>query len=165
MAPGSPTTGGKIWHEANCHCGAIRYRVLCLPLSPPSKEEAVDAKSDGSAGGDSDTEHLKLQQRVNNCNCSSCTKKGYLNVLVPRSGIMVKVPSATTSETLELNPGTKDCDGSAWAAETLSSYVYNHQQHVFCKLCGCGVWIDGEGQDGAEARSEKDILGVNVSFP
>lgn len=51
----------KVWYEANCHCGAIKYRV-----NVPSLET----------------------QKVTNCNCSICCKNGYLNVYPKRTDVV-----------------------------------------------------------------------------
>lgn len=44
---------GKVWYEANCHCGDIKYKIKLPSL---------------------DT------HQVNSCNCSICTKNGYFLV-------------------------------------------------------------------------------------
>lgn len=68
-----------------CHCGAVRLRVTVR------------------------------RWRVSECNCSICTKKGYLHVVVP-------------GEDLELLQG----------ADSLSTYEFNTgtAKHHFCRVCG-----------------------------
>ena len=51
----------EIWYEANCHCGAIKYAIKLPPL------ESMEIMS---------------------CNCSICTKNGYLNVYTKRKDIV-----------------------------------------------------------------------------
>ena len=53
MAHGTTEGDGKLWYEANCHCGAVKYKVKLPNLET----------------------HL-----VTSCNCSICTKNGYFNV-------------------------------------------------------------------------------------
>lgn len=54
-------TPAKVWYEANCHCGAIKYKVNISPLE---------------------------RQKVTNCNCSICCKNGYLNVYPKRTDVV-----------------------------------------------------------------------------
>lgn len=54
-------TPAKVWYEANCHCGAVKYRV-----NTPSLEG----------------------RKVTNCNCSICCKNGYLNVYPKRTDVV-----------------------------------------------------------------------------
>lgn len=71
--------------EGGCHCGTIRFRVRV------GKLEAID------------------------CNCSICTRKGFLHVIVP-------------PEDFTLLRGT----------DALSTYRFNTgvAQHHFCRNCG-----------------------------
>jgi hypothetical protein len=68
-----------------CHCGAVRFRATVRDF------------------------------RVSDCNCSLCSKKGYLHVIVPK-------------EDFELLSG----------ADALSTYTFNTHtaKHHFCKVCG-----------------------------
>lgn len=72
-------------YEGGCHCGAVRFRVLV------DHYEALD------------------------CNCSICTKKGFLHLIVP-------------PEQFTLLQG----------AEVLSTYIFNTgvARHTFCSICG-----------------------------
>ena len=56
-----PEPSAKVWYEANCHCGAVKYKV-----HTPSLEG----------------------QRVTNCNCSICCKNGYLNIYPKRTDVV-----------------------------------------------------------------------------
>jgi len=71
--------------QGGCHCGRVRFRVTA----------------------DLD--------RVTECNCSICSKKGFLHLIVPR-------------ERFELLSGKDD----------LTTYTFNTgvAQHTFCKYCG-----------------------------
>jgi hypothetical protein len=77
---------GMIRHGGGCHCGAVRFEVLA-----PSTLDVLD------------------------CNCSICTKSGYLHLIVPR-------------ERFELLAG----------ADQLSDYRFNTgtARHLFCAICG-----------------------------
>src|SRR5262245_47823610 len=68
-----------------CHCGAVRFEVT-------------------------------IRSRVvSDCNCSMCTKKGFLHLIVPESDFRLLA-----------------------GAEQLSCYTFNTHvaQHLFCKRCG-----------------------------
>jgi hypothetical protein len=90
-------------HEGGCHCRRVRFRV---------QDDLL---------------------RVTECNCSMCTKKGYLHVIVPR-------------ERFELLSGESD----------LTTYRFNTgvAQHHFCKHCGIhGFYVP---------RSDPDKIDVNA---
>jgi len=72
-------------HEGSCHCGAVRFRVRVRAY------EAVE------------------------CNCSICTKKGFLHLIVP-------------PEDFELLTGE----------QALETYTFNTgiAKHRFCRCCG-----------------------------
>ncbi|MBI2964354.1 MAG: GFA family protein [Deltaproteobacteria bacterium] len=86
-----------------CHCGRVRFRV-----------EAT-------------------LERVTECNCSVCSKKGFLHLIVPR-------------ERFELLAG----------ADELSTYRFNTgvAQHLFCRHCGIHSFY--------VPRSDPDKIDVNV---
>ena len=90
-------------HEGGCHCGRVRFRVTA----------------------DLD--------RVTNCNCSICTKKGFLHLIVAR-------------DQFELVSGNDD----------LTTYRFNTgvAQHKFCKRCGVHPFY--------VPRSDPDKIDVNV---
>ena len=89
--------------EGGCHCGAVRYRVSF------SKREAV------------------------RCNCSICTKKGFLHLIVPETDF-------------ELLRG----------AEAISTYTFGTHtaKHHFCRVCGIHSFY--------RPRSSPDCIDVNV---
>jgi hypothetical protein len=90
-------------YEGGCHCGRVRFRVTA----------------------DLD--------RVTNCNCSICTKKGFLHLIVAR-------------DQFELVSGNDD----------LTTYRFNTAvaRHMFCKRCGVHPFY--------VPRSDPDKIDVNV---
>ncbi|MEW5849119.1 MAG: GFA family protein [Myxococcota bacterium] len=90
-------------YVGGCHCGAVRFRVSTDSL------EALD------------------------CNCSICTKKGFLHLIVPR-------------ERFTLLQG----------AEFLTTYTFNTHvaKHTFCRVCGIHPFYT--------PRSHPDGVDVNV---
>ena len=90
-------------YEGGCHCGRIRFRVT------------TDLKNVGT------------------CNCSVCTKKGYLHLIVAPAQF-------------ELIAGKDD----------LSTYQFNTKiaKHQFCRHCGVAPFY--------VPRSDPDKIDVNV---
>ena len=90
-------------YEGGCHCGAVRFRVVVE------------------------------QQKVDDCNCSICKKKGFLHLIVP-------------SEQFTLLQG----------ADVLTTYKFNTgvAQHMFCGICGIHSFY--------RPRSHPDGIDVNV---
>jgi hypothetical protein len=90
-------------YEGGCHCGRVRFRVI--------------AELTGIA----------------DCNCSVCTKKGFLHLIVP-------------PEQFELLSGADD----------LSTYQFNTgtAKHSFCRQCGIHPFY--------VPRSDPDKIDVNV---
>jgi hypothetical protein len=86
-----------------CHCGRVRFRVGA----------ALD--------------------RITECNCSMCTKKGFLHLIVPR-------------EQFELVSGADD----------LATYEFNTRvaKHHFCRHCGIHSFY--------VPRSDPDKIDVNA---
>lgn len=73
-------------HVGGCHCGRVRFEV-----EAPAEIEASE------------------------CNCSICTKSGFLHLIVPKSRF-------------SLTQGS----------ESLTTYTFNTgiAKHLFCKVCG-----------------------------
>jgi hypothetical protein len=90
-------------YTGGCHCGLVRFRVT----------------SDFA--------------RVSDCNCSMCTKKGFVHLIVPLAQF-------------ELLSGK----------ENLSTYTFNTgvAKHTFCKTCGIHPFYT--------PRSDPDKVDVNV---
>ena len=90
-------------YEGGCHCGRVRFRVTA----------------------DLD--------RVTECNCSMCTMKGFLHLIVP-------------PEQFELLSGRDD----------LTTYEFNTRvaKHHFCRHCGVHSFY--------VPRSDPDKIDVNV---
>jgi hypothetical protein len=92
------------WYAGGCHCGAVRFEV-----------EAAE------------------RLEVTDCNCSMCSKFGYLHLIVPK-------------ERFKLLRGE----------ESLSRYTFNTgtAQHLFCKVCGVKSFY--------VPRSHPDGISVNA---
>jgi hypothetical protein len=90
-------------YVGGCHCGRVRFRVTA------DLSEAIE------------------------CNCSVCTKKGFLHLIVP-------------PERFELLSGS----------EQLAIYEFNTQtaKHSFCRVCGVHPFY--------VPRSDPDKIDVNV---
>ena len=90
-------------YDGGCHCGRVRFRVTA----------------------DLD--------RVTYCNCSICTKKGFLHLIV-------------TPEHFELVRG----------GDSLATYQFNTMvaKHTFCKICGIHPFY--------VPRSDPDKIDVNA---
>jgi hypothetical protein len=74
------------WKKGGCHCGAVTFEVQA-----PDEVELVD------------------------CNCSMCTKTGYLHLIVPKSRFRLLS-----------------------GEDKLTTYTFNTgtAKHFFCKVCG-----------------------------
>ncbi|MEA5504317.1 GFA family protein [Halotia wernerae UHCC 0503] len=92
-----------ITYEGGCHCGAVRFRVVVE------------------------------DHKVDDCNCSICTKKGFLHLIVPQ-------------EQFTLLKGENE----------LTTYRFNTgiAQHKFCCTCGMHPFYI--------PRSHPDGIDVNV---
>jgi hypothetical protein len=92
-------------YEGGCHCGKVAYEV------------------DGDIA------------QVTQCNCSICSKRGYLLWFVPRSSLRLSAP-----------------------VSELSSYTFNKHniKHYFCPVCGVGPF--GLGSDG----KGNEMAAINV---
>ena len=98
-------------YSGSCHCGATKFEV------------------EGELGA------------VIDCNCSHCSRKGYLLWFVPRAQFSLKT------------------DESA-----LADYYFNKHviRHTFCKTCGCAPFGFGKDREGNEiaainARCLEDV--------
>jgi hypothetical protein len=89
--------------EGGCHCGAVRFRVVA-----------------------------DLAQAVT-CNCSICTKKGFLHLIVPPQDFMLLS-----------------------GEDALTTYTFNTKiaKHTFCRSCGIHPFY--------VPRSDPDKIDVNV---
>jgi len=93
-----------IKHTGGCHCGRIRFEV-----DAPAEIEAVE------------------------CNCSICSKTGYLHLIVPESRFRLLK-----------------------GAESLTTYTFNTgvARHLFCRVCGIKSFY--------VPRSNPDGYSINV---
>lgn len=100
-------------YAANCHCGAVRLTVNIPSL---------------------------MDHKVMSCNCSLCTRNGYLNVYTERKDVIFHS-----------------------GADNLSAYpVQNMNAHKFCSTCGSSMLADAIGE---VKDDEPDIISINVSNP
>ena len=106
-----------ITHRGGCHCGRVRFEVL----APPTLE-------------------------VSNCNCSICSKSGYLHLTVPSSRF-------------------KLLSGEGF----LSSYQFNTKtaNHLFCSVCGIkSFYVPRSHPDGfsvnARCLDEGTVEGLTI---
>ena len=93
-----------IKHQGGCHCGRVRFEVLAPPVI-----------------------------NVSECNCSICSKSGYLGMIVPR-------------DRFTLQSG-EDC---------LTEYRFDSgvAQHLFCKFCGIkSFYIPRSHPDGVNVNA------------
>jgi hypothetical protein len=102
-------------YAAACHCGTVQYDIT---LSPPLE-----------------------QWKVVSCNCSICSRNGYLLVYPERSQLRMKS-----------------------GEETLEDYSFGPKRilHKFCGRCGSTVFFDPRMGEYGEAPP--DLLGINVSL-
>ncbi len=93
-----------IAHRGGCHCGGVRFEVLA-----------------------------PAQLEVTECNCSICSKSGYLHLLVPRAYFKL-----------------------VCGEDRLSTYTFDTHEarHLFCKTCGIKSFYI--------PRSHPDGISVNV---
>jgi hypothetical protein len=91
-------------HTGSCHCGAIRFEV-----EAPAEVEATE------------------------CNCSMCTRTGYLHLIVPQSKLRL-------------------LQGEGY----ITTYTFNTgvAKHTFCRICGVKPFY--------VPRSNPDGYSVNV---
>ncbi len=91
-------------HKGSCHCGQVKFEVK----------------------GDFDS--------VMECNCSICSRRGYLLWFVPRSALKLSMP-----------PGA------------LSTYTFNKHviQHQFCPKCGSAPF-------GLATNQGQEMAAINI---
>jgi hypothetical protein len=101
-------------YRGSCHCGQIAFTV----------EGEID--------------------QVIECNCSHCSRKGYLLWFVPRGQLLLSVPESN-----------------------LATYTFNKHviQHHFCPSCGCapfGVGVSPSG-DKMAAVNARCLEGLELA--
>jgi hypothetical protein len=108
---------GFSWRAGGCHCGAVRFEAA-LPDHPPAQS----------------------------CNCSMCSKTGFVHLIVPESRFRL-----------------------LQGAEALTSYRFNTEvaEHLFCRICGIkGFYRPRSNPDGwsvnARCLDEADDLDLNI---
>ena len=90
-------------YSGGCHCGKVRYRV-----------------------------NIDLSKPVLACNCSICSRSGYLLTFVPAGEFTLLS-----------------------GEEVLTDYVFGHKRihHLFCSVCGVRSFGRGTMRDGTEMRA------------
>jgi hypothetical protein len=90
-------------YQGGCHCGRVRFEVII------NKYEAID------------------------CNCTICSKKGFLHLIVPK-------------EDFRLLQGS----------DYLTTYTFNTKtaKHTFCQVCGIHAFY--------QPRSHPNSMDVNI---
>lgn len=122
--PGPPWTapnGTYQTYDANCHCGAVRYK---LALSPPLEPTAESPET----------------HKVMECNCSICSRNGYL-LIYPF------VKDVTWTQ------GKEDIGEYFMGSKTMS--------HWFCKKCGSSLGVDLSSLPTGQAEPRQAL---NVSW-
>jgi hypothetical protein len=99
-------------YRGGCHCGRIRFVVI----------GALD--------------------RVSECNCSICTKKGYVHWIVPRSAFRLLTQS-----------------------DNIAAYAFNTKtaKHLFCPNCGVASFYIPRSDPDAFDVNVRCLEGVNLS--
>jgi len=101
-------------YKGSCHCGHIAYEI------------------EGELG------------QVMECNCSHCSRKGYLLWFLPREKLKLTTPT-----------------------ENLATYTFNKHviKHHFCSRCGCAPFGHGVGPKGepTAAINVRCLEGVEIS--
>jgi hypothetical protein len=90
---------GLVKHVGGCHCGRVKFEV-----QTPADIEAIE------------------------CNCSICSKSGFLHLIVPKSRFVL-----------------------VQGDEVLTTYTFNTgvAKHLFCKVCGVkSFYIPRSNPDG-----------------
>ena len=111
-------TGGMVRHAGGCHCGRVRFEVVA-----PARLQVTD------------------------CNCSICSRSGYLHLIVPKSRFKL-LSGADSLTRYQFNTGTA--------------------QHLFCSVCGIkSFYIPGTHPDGysvnARCRDEGTVEAMTVA--
>jgi len=96
--------GDWVKHAGGCHCGRVKFEVMA-----PAEIEATE------------------------CNCSICSKSGYLHLIVPKTRFKL-----------------------VRGSEFLTTYTFNTgvARHLFCTICGIKSFY--------VPRSKPDGFSVNV---
>ncbi|KAL8772421.1 MAG: hypothetical protein Q9209_002372 [Squamulea sp. 1 TL-2023] len=121
----------KVWYEANCHCRQVRLRLRIRPLYATKDERASSSTEEPF--------------KVWNCNCSICTKNGYLNIY----------PDDYEKD-IEWISGKDD----------LTEYEYGpcERSHKFCPKCGSSVALFNWFGKNSENKAPKIGINVRLSF-
>ncbi|KAF2469648.1 uncharacterized protein BDR25DRAFT_46756 [Lindgomyces ingoldianus] len=130
VSPNAPTVHSLVStkpgrkYQASCHCQLVRYTVT---LSPGLDD---------------------LDSWVVECNCSICSRNGYLNVYVQNECI--------------------EFEGMGLESELVEKYRFGKQrvQHYFCSRCGCSLMaesIEPGFYDGVKALNVRMFEGIDFN--
>ena len=107
-----------IHHQGGCHCGRVRFEVLAPAVIT-----------------------------VSQCNCSICSKSGYLGLTVPRDRFTLKS-----------------------GEDSLAEYTFNTgtAKHLFCRICGVkSFYIPRSHPDGVSVNARcldpGTVLEMNIN--
>ena len=112
-------------YNGHCHCGTVQYKVTLSPPLHPKEPEP------------------NARWKVVRCNCSICTRNGYLLV-------------QPFTKSVEF---TKGQDG-------LTSYHFGTKRnaHWFCRECGSSIGVDLSGL-GDLGGGQRYAMNVGLRFP
>ncbi|ORY18805.1 Mss4-like protein [Clohesyomyces aquaticus] len=104
-------------YHGTCHCGAVQYSAT---LNPP----------------------LPKQKVIVQCNCSICSRNGYLLVYPLRKQLHMKS-----------------------GEDALKTYTYGRAEHKFCGTCGSSMFVYFDTQaTKAELGKIPDIFSLNIKM-
>lgn len=114
----SETPAGMVRHAGGCHCGRVRFEVIA-----PARLQVTD------------------------CNCSICSRSGYLHLIVPKSRFNL-ISGAEVLKQYQFNTGTA--------------------KHLFCSVCGIkSFYVPRSHPDGysvnARCLDEGTVEAVSVT--
>lgn len=148
--PWLPGTNENSTHKGNCHCGAISYTVTISPPLPPSTSGVMKPSEDNNKPDQLTATTLKTESdttyyRPVRCNCSICTRNGYL-LIYPLKADVIWQPDDSEQKLRKYFAATK------------------RFPHLFCGECGSSIGCDLSGLGALMGTDEKqDRLGLNVS--
>jgi len=100
-------------YRGSCHCGAVQFTA-----------QAPDRVT------------------VQDCNCSICSKTGFLHLIIPRSRFTL-----------------------LQGKDEITTYTFNTgvAQHTFCKICGCKpFYIPRSNPDGIDVNLRKSLNALGL---
>ncbi|KAL9038218.1 MAG: hypothetical protein Q9180_003264 [Flavoplaca navasiana] len=142
MSSPPSTQPEKVWYDANCHCRLVRLRLRIAPLYTPLPEPPSSSSPSSHTSTPLPSTHSPNQLSTPfACNCSICTKNGYLNIY----------PSSYENDIEWLH-----------GKDEMTAYEYGpcERKHMFCKRCGSSVALFSYFGGSKEGKSP--MVGINV---